>query len=815
VRISLWTVGRTELAACFSGSRRFAPAVAAAALGLALSVFAWFSVAAWEDRLAREDFARRSANLAQTLQVGLNEYLYKLVALRAFFNASNDGVSRSEFNVFTKDLLDERNAILSFTWIPRIRRDERAAHERAGLRDGIPDYHIKSVGPDGRMSPAPEQDEYFPLFYSNEPLTAPIYGINVKDGGVRQRPLERARDSNYPAATGSFRLQTGAGDRNGFFAVLPVYRRDLPHDTLDERRSNLVGFVQGVFQFNIMIDAILGSVESPLSIVLFDASAGLDDRPVYARLEAAAQARPMSRSRAMAEPGWTGDIAVGDRHWQLVVLPAGAASLALHDRAWIVLCAGLLITGLVVAYLWASIRHVRRLQAANDTASALARTDGLTGLANRRAFIEELARAFAGVARGDPPFAVHFVDLDGFKDINDTQGHAAGDALLKVVAERLGAAIRAGDRVARFGGDEFAILQTDVRESSAAGVLAGKMIEALNAPYSIEGVGLHVTASIGVALPSDEVVGPDAILVQADLALYRAKDGGRACFRFYSGELDQQVHLRVNLAEELRAAIGREELELHYQPQVEIRSGQIVGLEALVRWNHPTRGLLMPSIFVPIAERTGGIIALGQWVLARACRQLRQWENDGLSVPRLAVNVSGAQLKRPAEFERHVAESFALWGIRRDAIELELTESVLMEVTEKQSDTLERLKHLGASIAIDDFGTGFSSLKYLTTYPVRRLKIAHDLVAGITSDSRSAVVVRSTIRLALDLGIEFIAEGVERADQARFLLDAGCEYAQGYYYGRPMRADLVSRLLSRQSPVSVEGREAPAKISAA
>ena len=599
--------------------------------------------------------------------------------------------------------------------------------------------------------------------------------------------------------------------------MLPVYQQGLPHDTLDERRRNLVGFVQGVFQFNVMVDAILADVKSPLNILLFDAVAGPGDMPVHVRVDDAGQARLTPRFQAMAaEPIWIGDLSAGDRHWQLVIMPAaGASTLVRHNRAWIVFCAGLLITGLVVAYIWNSIRHVRRLQATNDTASALARTDALTGLANRRAFVEQLTKAFAGVARGNVPFAVHFVDLDEFKDINDTQGHATGDEFLKEVAARLNAAVRTNDLVARFGGDEFAILQADVIDPSAAGVLAGKVLKALAAPYSINGVDLHVTASIGIALHSEQIDGPKAIMMQTDLALYRAKGDGGDCFRFHSGELDQQVHLRVNLAEELRTAIEHKELELHYQTQVEIRSGRIVGLEALVRWNHPTRGAIPPSIFIPIAEQTGGIAALGQWVLARACRQFREWEDEGITMPRLAVNVSGGQLRRPSEFESDVAESFALWGIPRHAIELELTESVLMDVTPKQSDALDRLRQLGATIAIDDFGTGYSSLKFLTTYPVQRLKIAHDLIAGITTDSRSAVVVRSSIRLAHDLGIEVIAEGVERADQAVFCSKPGVNMRRAITIAGPCPPITSLKLLSRTNTMPLESSQALSTATAA
>lgn len=793
------TINYFDLATEISKVRPFALAIVAAATGLALSVFAWFAVAAWEHRLAEQDFANSASDQAQTLQAGLDEYLHQLVALRAFFNASNDGVSRTEFNVFVKDLLDEHKAILSFSWMPRIRREDRSAHEAAGLRDGISNYHIKMVGSDGRMSWAPDQAEYFPVYYSVEPLTAPSYGINLQDGGVRQRPLDRARDNDRPATSDSFRLQSGLGDRNGFFVALPVYRRDLSHDTLDDRRSNLVGFVQGVFQFNVMIDAILRRVKSPLNILLYDGFALPDSLPVQVHAEDPERARLTAKSQAIAAPlKWEGDLSAGDRHWQLVIVPPfGSSSLARYGRAWLVFLAGILITGLVIGYMWNSIRHLHRLRTLNKAASTLARTDGLTRLANRRAFIERLTVAFAEVARGSPPFAVHFIDIDEFKDINDTQGHATGDLLLKELARRLTGAVRANDLVARFGGDEFAILQAGVNDASAAAALASKIIKMLAAPFTINGFDLCVSASIGIALHSEQVDGPKAIMMQADLALYRAKNDGRNAFRFHSGELDQQVHLRVNLAEELRGAITRDELELYYQPQVEIESGRILGLEALVRWNHPKRGLIMPSIFIPIAEKSAIIQRLGSWTFDAACAQLAKWEHSGIAPQTLAVNVSGMQIRRIDDFERDITASLTKWNIKRGAIELELTETVLMKASQKNSDVFQRLRQMGLRIAIDDFGTGYSSLKYLTLYPVNRLKIAQELVFRVTDDPRNATVVRAAIRLAGELGIEAIAEGVETEAQAQFLLSEGCAYAQGFHYSRPVRAAAATVLLEQ------------------
>jgi diguanylate cyclase (GGDEF)-like protein len=493
----------------------------------------------------------------------------------------------------------------------------------------------------------------------------------------------------------------------------------------------------------------------------------------------------------MAETHWSGELRAGDGRWKLVAVPVPSGKFGFdHDRAWIILIAGLLITGVIVAYLWASGRYARRVE-------VLALTDPLTALANRRAFLERLTMAFAAGRRRTSPFAVLFLDLDDFKDVNDTLGHAFGDALLRQVVERLKTTVRPTDLVARFGGDEFAILQADASDPMAAATLAARVGTCLAVPFAIEGHEVRITASIGISPYSEDVTGPAAMMMQADLALYRAKEDGRNCFRFHTGELDQQVHLRVTLVEELRLAIGSADIELYYQPLVEIISGRIVGLEALVRWNHPTRGLIMPSIFIPIAERTGAIVPLGHWVFEEACRQLKRWRDQGIAPQVLAVNVSGVQFKRATDLELDIAASLARWNIEAGDIEVELTETVLMEITQKQDDALKRLQQLGVRIAIDDFGTGYSSLKYLTIYPVNRLKIAQELIFRVTTDSRNATVVRAAIRLAQELGIEVLAEGVETKAQADFLLSAGCPYAQGYYFSRPVNAERATELLQQ------------------
>jgi diguanylate cyclase (GGDEF)-like protein len=501
---------------------------------------------------------------------------------------------------------------------------------------------------------------------------------------------------------------------------------------------------------------------------------------------------------------------IADLNWKLVAVPIPGARNARHVSAWLLLIAGFVVTGVIVGFMWSSMRHALQLLRANQKVSELAQTDPLTNLANRRAFIDRLSASFAGLARNLTPFAVHYIDLDHFKDVNDTLGHSIGDVLLQQASERLKKAAREGDLVARFGGDEFAVLQTDAFESTASGALAGRIIAALGNPYFIEGNEVCVTASIGISHSSSALEGPDVAMMQADLALYRAKEDGRNCFRFHNMQLDQQVRMRVKMADELRVAIGSRQLELYYQPQVDIRSGRIVGLEALVRWNHPKHGLIAPSLFIPIAEKTGSIITLGKWVFDEACRQLKVWQDEGIAPALVAVNLSAIQCKR-SDLEQDIAESLKRWGIKPAKMEVELTESVLMEATHEHSGIVERIRKLGLNVAIDDFGTGYSSLNYLTKYPVDRLKIAQELVFAVTTDSRHATVVRTAIRLAQELDIEVIAEGVETAEQARFLVSAGCKFAQGYHFSRPVTAERVTTLLRqglmRPAEKSSEGKD--------
>lgn len=444
------------------------------------------------------------------------------------------------------------------------------------------------------------------------------------------------------------------------------------------------------------------------------------------------------------------------------------------------------------------LTDITERKVAEEKISLLARADALTGLANRLTFSERLRQSFSAVQRGAHSFAVLYLDLDRFKEVNDTLGHQAGDRLLQQVAARLQRATRQIDVVARLGGDEFAIVQSQLTDPSAAGALAQKLVDIISAPYRLNESDLQIGVSIGIAFATPDASGPDALLAQADQALYRAKHAGRGQYRFYSNEIDHEAREHLTLADELRLALMRDELEIRYQPQIELSSGKIVGMEALMRWNHPTRGLLLPEDFLPIAEQFSIMPQLGRWALDTACRQMSLWRRAQLPLPVLAINVALTQIKMGREFVRDVTECINRWGISPSDIELDVTELVLARATLAQSDALDELRRLGVGIAIDEFGARYSSLDYLRNYRVSRLKIARGMIAAADAEPGGSTMVRAILGLANELGIGVVAEGVETEAQRKLLVQANpCAQGQGFYYSHAVTADESVKMLQQ------------------
>jgi diguanylate cyclase (GGDEF)-like protein/PAS domain S-box-containing protein len=442
------------------------------------------------------------------------------------------------------------------------------------------------------------------------------------------------------------------------------------------------------------------------------------------------------------------------------------------------------------------IIDITERKAAEDKIALLARTDSLTGLANRATFNERIRQAFAAAQRGTAPFAVLYLDLDHFKTINDTLGHPTGDQLLREVAERLRRSTREQDLVARLGGDEFAILQADVLEAANAGSLAATIQSSLCRPYLIGGHDLQVSVSIGISPYTPTAANADEMLAQADRALYRSKDEGRNRYRFHSDDLDDQVRERVTLAEELRAAIDGHELELYYQPQVELASGRIVGMEALIRWHHPVRGLLPASAFIETAEKTGAIVPLGQWVLDQACAQMRGWRDEGLQLHAVTMNLSLPQLKNSRELLNDVSAAIDKWRLAPSDLSFDVTEATLAQITLMRNDVLAALRRIGVGVAIDDFGSEYSSLDYLRTYRVSHLKVSQTLIDGAEHDVDRAATMRAILGLARELGIEVVTARVETAAQRGRSTETST-IAQGLFFSGAIAASDAGELLRR------------------
>lgn len=449
-------------------------------------------------------------------------------------------------------------------------------------------------------------------------------------------------------------------------------------------------------------------------------------------------------------------------------------------------------------FLLTTMRDIDRRKEVEDALTKMAQFDVLTGLLNRGVFVSNLDGAIADARRRGMRVAVLYLDLDHFKDVNDTQGHPAGDLLLKGTAQRLIDNVRASDTVARFGGDEFAILVTNVVEPTDAAMLAEKVIDAVGQPFSINGSDVYSGVTVGIAL-SEPDSDAETLLSRADVALYRAKAEGRQTYRFFNAAMDQEVSARVSLITELREAIASEQLFLVYQPQIELASGRVIGVEALARWRHPLRGVLAADAFIPAAERSGLIIPLGRWALAQACRQARIWMDEGIAADHVAVNLSALQFKTPRELEKDIDSVLTEYRLPPHMLEVELTETTVMETTRAEDNPLERIRQRGVRIAIDDFGTGYSSLAYLRRYPVDCIKLAREFVTNLATDANDVAITQVALGLARLLQIDVIAEGVETAEQAELLKSWGCRAAQGYYFGKPMPVEEVTVLLRRGS----------------
>jgi diguanylate cyclase (GGDEF)-like protein len=427
----------------------------------------------------------------------------------------------------------------------------------------------------------------------------------------------------------------------------------------------------------------------------------------------------------------------------------------------------------------------------------MARHDALTGLPNRVLLRERAGQELAALGRGER-LAVMCLDLDQFKTVNDTLGHPIGDALLQAVSARLQASVREGDMVARMSGDEFAVLQIGLDGPEQAGALAARIVELLAQPFDLDGHQVMVGTSIGIALAPDDADNPDTLMRSADMALYRAKTDGRGTYRFFELEMDARLQARRTLELDLRRAVANKEFELYYQPLVDLGSDRISGVEALVRWHHPERGMVSPAEFIPLAEEIGLIVPLGEWVLREACATAVGWSTGSPDGVKVAVNLSAAQF-RSRNLVQAVTDALADSGLPANLLELEITESLMLEDSQTVMDILHQLRGMGVRISMDDFGTGYSSLSYLRSFPFDKIKIDQSFVRDLLEHEDSGAIVRAVVGLGNSLGMSTTAEGVETEEQLTRLREEGCKEVQGYLFSPPKPASEIAVMLARST----------------
>jgi diguanylate cyclase (GGDEF)-like protein len=482
------------------------------------------------------------------------------------------------------------------------------------------------------------------------------------------------------------------------------------------------------------------------------------------------------------------DLAQGlrkDRFDQVQTSPDGDRTIAVSRR----MMAG---GGSVVI-----LEDVTESKRAQERITHLAKYDELTGLANRNHFRERINGMLAAMHQGRNHIAIHLIDLDRFKSVNDTLGHPIGDKLLKEVASRLKTVIRPGDMITRFGGDEFVVLQVGTERYQDAKWLAQRLARTLKDPFDIDGHRIDIGASIGIAMAPMDGVDADQLLKKADMALYAAKNGGGGDHRFFALEMEEAAQERRALELDLREALASEQFQLHFQPLVDLRTGRVTTCEALLRWKHPSRGMVPPSVFIPIAEETGLIIALGEWALMHACFEAAKWPKS----VKVAVNLSPVQF-RDRGLALHVVSALAKSGLPAQRLELEVTERLLLEDNDGTLAAMEQLKNLGVGISLDDFGTGYSSLNYLRKFPFQKIKIDQSFIAGLGEERDAQAIIGAVAGLGARLDKVVVAEGIETEEQMKQVRTHGCHEGQGHLFGAPMTADAVRTQLETSTTVA-------------
>jgi diguanylate cyclase (GGDEF)-like protein len=759
-------------------------------LGSALAIAAaWYVLSNAEARL-QSDFLTDAQKARHQIETRLNSH-FDVVQATAALVTSNNEISGAEFRAFVSALHLRRQypGLRAIGFAPRVPRHQLKSFLRLAALDGTPvTVWARSAAPD-----------CYPVMFL-EPRDGGDHadiGFDLSADGLAAGALERARDSGQSVLTRSVAFASPGGEPPGttlLFAA-PIFRHGARVTTVAERRRALLGFALSPIDMGDMMRVVSAANES-VAFEVYDSS------------------RSETGAVRYSSAAWTGrfgyesaeTVQVAGQPWQIIVRLAPREDLAL-STGQATLGAGLLLVVLLFTVTRAQVRGWESAARHEADLHQLALHDPLTGLPNRALLDDRLGKAIATAQRSGRRLAVIFLDVDLFKQINDTWGHATGDELLRSVAARLLGSVRQSDTVSRHGGDEFVLLLTDIDQPQHAADRAYELMSAITRPHAGGGHAIEVTVSVGVSIYPDDGRDATMLLQAADAAMYQAKERGRNTCQFFTAEMNARAVARHTVEAGLRRALARQELVLHYQPKIALETGAISGVEALVRWRDPGRGLIGPAEFVSIAEESGLIVPLGRWALREACRQASAWCESGFPMA-VAVNVSAIEL-RSKDFLEHATRVLRETGLDPRYLELELTESILMRQVPSAVEMLQALRALGVTIAIDDFGTGYSSVTYLRQFPVDVLKVDQSFIHEVTTPAGDSPIVSAMISMGRSLGHRVVAEGVETLEQFAFLRAQHCSDAQGFFFSRPLPADqLTASWAAGPAGVFLRGRVA-------
>jgi len=762
-------------------------------LGIVVSVTFWQMETADEERVAAEKFHANADGLCKAIQSRMLAYEQILRGGVSLFTTMGD-VSRAQWTTYVNGLEVQQNfpgiqGLGYAEYIPAARKADFLQKIRA---QGLPDYAIR---------PAGERSEYGPVTYleprSDRNLKA--LGFDMLAEPTRHAAMVNARDTGKMAISAKLKLaaEPNQSQAFGFLVYIPVFTNGMPVSNVEERRVALRGFVNSPFRIDDLMNGFLQRYSDNMRLQIYDGEVIAPEHLMYDQ-----QSGVSDKAKLLADrpTNFKKVQMVFNNHVWTLVFTAPAGRIGPENLLpALILALGLVISLLIAALVYNASAKVQLIRASQQRYFKLANFDALTGLPNRAMFLHQLGVQLARSPRERGIVALLFIDLDDFKDVNDSLGHHVGDALLKEVAARLQSCVRANDTLARLGGDEFTVMLCGLAHDNDAGTFAQHVLDTMAAPFVIQQSVLQISLSIGITLYPADAQASDELLRNADQAMYAAKRLGKNQLRYFSNDMQESVKSRLRLVEVLRRATEHKDFFLVYQPVIDLSTGRMHKAEALLRLKSRELGDIGPDKFIPMAEEAGLMNDIGNWVFEQAHAQVQRWRQQHDAHFQVSVNVSPVQFKPPAHGQTTWLDLNTLAPLTGEGLIVEITEGLLLDIDEHLTGRLIALRDKGIQVALDDFGTGYSSLSYLQKLDIDYIKIDKSFVGALQPNSDDWVLCSAIIAMAHKLGLKVIAEGVETSTQRDLLVAAGCDSAQGYYFAKPQTAEQFEELLAQQA----------------